>query len=308
MRKIIHIELLRVIAIIMVVLCHAVEEVYKWDVGFINGLSLQSRVFAFVAFTIGRLGVPIFMFVTGYLLLDRDYDNNGIQKFWKNNLLPLLITTEIWIVLYDVFLKFFHAQPFKWNILIKNVLFLEQVKLGHMWYMSMIIGMYLFLPLVARSLKNESLNLLMIPFVFSVVSLMIIPVISDILIATNKHGIYQVLCLNYSGGYYGLTIFIGYLYKRFGENKEISLCNSLVAGIVSFIFVVLLQIYYFGRGFSYAVWYHWFPLVFASSCITIVALKLSRRFLKEDNTFVLNLGKCAFGVYLVHFSIINDNE
>ena len=77
-----------------------------------------------------------------------------------------------------------------------------------------------------------------------------------------------------------------------------------MAGIVSFIFVVLLQIYYFGRGFSYAVWYHWFPLVFASSCITIVALKLSRRFLKEDNTFVLNLGKCAFGVYLVHFPLL----
>lgn len=42
MRKNVHIELLRVIAIIMVVLCHAVEEVYKWDVGFINGRIIAS--------------------------------------------------------------------------------------------------------------------------------------------------------------------------------------------------------------------------------------------------------------------------
>lgn len=68
MKKDVHLETLRILAMATVVLCHAVEAVYRWDVKFISQLSTQSKVFAFAAFTIGRLGVPMFIFITGYLL------------------------------------------------------------------------------------------------------------------------------------------------------------------------------------------------------------------------------------------------
>ena len=265
---------------------------------------MQSRMFAFSAFTVGRLGVPIFMFITGYLLLDRDYDDKAIINFWKRNLLPLLATTEIWIVLYDIFLKFFYAQLFKWNVLIKNLLFLEQVKMGHMWYMSMVIGVYLFVPFVARAIKNIRFNVVIMPFIIAAFYLSIIPLVNNILIALKKMSIWPILNLDFSGGYYGLIFMAGYLYKRFVRIDEINGYKAAIVGILSYGLVVGLQLFFFGKGLCYPVWYNWFPLLLAAASLAIVATKISRRFMKYDNKIVDNLGKCAFGVYLVHYPLL----
>lgn len=297
-------DVLRIIAIAMVVLCHAVEEIYRWDISFIANLSVPSRWFAFFAFTVGRLGVPIFMFITGYLLIDREYDEKGIINFWKYNFCQLLITTGIWIVFYDVFLKYFNSEPFKWNTLLKNLLFLEQVRMGHMWYMSMILGMYIFLPLVARAVKKISFEIIIVPYALALLYLTILPVISDILISINKSGIYQVLSLEYSGGYYGVIIFSGYLYKRFFCKKKINIYLAIITGAVSFLCVVFLQIHYFSRGFSYAVWYHWFPLLLVSGTIFVCVMNTAQYSVKSFKPVIENLGKCSFGVYLVHFPLL----
>lgn len=244
------------------------------------------------------------MFITGYLLLDRDYDNDVIKKFWKKNLLPLLVTTEIWIVIYDVFLKFFFSQPFKWSFLVKHMLFLDRVKMGHMWYISMIIGVYIFIPFVARALKNVRFNVLVLPLTIVTVYLTIVPLVNYTLLALKKTGIWPVLSLDFSGGYYGLIFVIGYLYKRFGRLEAINGYFAALIGVLSYISVVALQLFYFSKGLRYPVWYNWFPLILASACLAIVAVKISRRVLSEENEAVLMLGRTAFGVYLVHFPLL----
>lgn len=87
------IDLLRVIAIFAVVLVHATETIYGFNVEFMETISMQSKVFAITALAAGRLGVPIFLMITGYLLLDREYDPEKIVRFWKNNWLRLLVCT-----------------------------------------------------------------------------------------------------------------------------------------------------------------------------------------------------------------------
>ena len=91
----------------------------------------------------------MFLFLTGYLLLDRDYDISRINRFWRKNWLALFMTTEIWIVLYDVFLRVFHFQHWSTKGILKDMLFLNQVHIGHMWYMPMIIGLYVCIPFAA---------------------------------------------------------------------------------------------------------------------------------------------------------------
>lgn len=101
------------------------------DAAHLNALSFQSALFAIIAFTIGRLGVPIFLFLTGYLLLDRNFNEDMCEKFWKRNWLGMVITTEIWIVIYDIFLRVFHFQ-FHWHTmsLFKDMLFFDSSKNG----------------------------------------------------------------------------------------------------------------------------------------------------------------------------------
>lgn len=89
------IDMVRGIAILCVILCHVTENIYQLNVDSISLLDFPSKIFVFSAFTCGRLGVPLFLFISGYLLLDRHYGMEGCCKFWKKNLLSLLITVEI---------------------------------------------------------------------------------------------------------------------------------------------------------------------------------------------------------------------
>ena len=77
------IDLLRALAILMVILCHATEGIYPLSISGMDDLSVQSKAAAFTSFTFGRLGVPIFLMISGYLLLDKDYDPEKTVKFWK---------------------------------------------------------------------------------------------------------------------------------------------------------------------------------------------------------------------------------
>ena len=67
------IDTLRAIGILCVVMCHSVEgDIYTLNLEGMNGLSLVSKIFAFTMFSIGRLGVPLFLLISGYLLLDKE--------------------------------------------------------------------------------------------------------------------------------------------------------------------------------------------------------------------------------------------
>lgn len=88
-------DVLRSFAILCVILTHVTEYTYPIN-GALADHTLQSRVLALGLHTAGRLGVPIFFFLTGYLLLDRDYTGSKAVEFWKSHLLPLILTSEVW--------------------------------------------------------------------------------------------------------------------------------------------------------------------------------------------------------------------
>ena len=109
-RRIVFLDIARACAILLVVLCHSIEEIYIMEeVHNYTSLSIQSKLFMIVSFTISRLGVPIFLFISGYLLINRDYENDdNVKNFYKKNLLPLIITTEIWIIIYNIFICIYY--------------------------------------------------------------------------------------------------------------------------------------------------------------------------------------------------------
>ncbi len=102
--RIIKLDIARTFAIICVVLCHCSQMVYTQQSVLIKDLGFMSRVFFMATFTIGRLGVPIFLYLSGVLLLEKSIEKDeDIFRFYKNNLLPLLIVNEVWIVIYNVY-------------------------------------------------------------------------------------------------------------------------------------------------------------------------------------------------------------
>ncbi|RHC26022.1 hypothetical protein DW852_06635 [Bifidobacterium pseudocatenulatum] len=45
--------------------------------------------------TIGRIGVPVFLILTGFLVLPR-LNKSGVRRFYRRNFLPLAVSFEIW--------------------------------------------------------------------------------------------------------------------------------------------------------------------------------------------------------------------
>lgn len=76
-KRIVSLDILRTIAILDVLLVHCTESVYPMNNPTLLSYSILSQFLAISLFTLGRLGVPIFFFISGYLLLDKDYKNGG---------------------------------------------------------------------------------------------------------------------------------------------------------------------------------------------------------------------------------------
>ncbi len=78
------IDLLRIVSISLVVLCHATEEgIYNLSLSSVLSMQSACRIFPFTCFTLGRLGVPLFLLISGYLFLDREYNVLTTKRFWK---------------------------------------------------------------------------------------------------------------------------------------------------------------------------------------------------------------------------------
>ena len=128
--------------------------------------NIRRKYFQDNTFSISRLGVPIFLLLTGYLTLSKEINSDeDVKKFYKRNLLPIVITTEIWIVLYTIFIWMWRKQEFNYIVLIKRMLFLDIDMFSNMWYMPMIIGMYIAIPFLSKIVKTYSMKSLKFPII-----------------------------------------------------------------------------------------------------------------------------------------------
>ena len=259
------IDFVRAVAILTVLYIHATDGIFIISSDAIMNYTIYSRIFDFASLFIGRIGVPFFLMITGYLLLDRAYDDERVRKFWSKNCKGLIIVTVIWAIIYAISLQFITVGSSQVNVSEAGNLFFS-----HMWYMPMIIGMYLSMPFVSSALEVLSM-----------------------------HGIQNVniqYCLGFSGGVYGIYIILGYLVKKGLFKKYSSKLMGLIV-IVSFLICVLFQYYSFVKGYEFFLWYE-FPFILTGS---FALFELCSRMGKvRAFPLVSFLSKYSFAVFLVH--------
>ena len=254
------IDLSRCIAILCVIVCHCIGTFYDYDAAFIQSLSFPSQIFACSALTLGRLGVPLFLLITGYLLLDRNYDNEKTLGFWKFKVKHLWICAIFWAIVGELFLILVLHKNIPLEDIFFGILFLKPLSLIYFWYMPMIIGMYILIPFVANALKEYDLDVIIKPTVFFAILVYLLPFIISILKFNGIKGLSVELSLGFSGGTYGLYLIMGYLIKK-GYFKKIKTHLLSLIVIISFIGFVLLEIYYFHAGFKLHIFYE-SPFIF----------------------------------------------
>ena len=285
------IDFVRAIAILTVLYIHATDGIYIISSDAILNYTLFSRIFNFASLFIGRIGVPFFLMITGYLLLDRSYDDERVRKFWQKNCKGLVIVTVLWAVIYAISLQFVTVKSGQVNFGEAGTLFFS-----HMWYMPMIIGMYLSMPFVSEALeKFDSDTIWQATVVFSLLAFLL-PFIT---LMFDMHGIPNVAVqysLGFSGGVYGIYIILGYLVKK-GQFKHYNSIKLGLIALISFMICLFFQYYAFTKGYNFQLWYE-FPFVLTGS---FALFELCSRMGKvRAYPIVSFLAKYSFAVFLVH--------
>lgn len=298
-------DLIRSIAILGVVLNHAVEFTYPIiSPEKMATFSLAKQILCYSCFVIGRGGVPLFFMLTGYLLLPREYDVKKAGEFFKYKFVRLLIVWELWILIYQIFLSWYNQQPVLPQEYLKRALFLENAGLSHTWYMPAIIGMYLFIPFVAialRSMNGKTLGILMTVCYFYV---FVTPVVSLYLTSVDRPEIENQLSLSFGGGMYGFYVIMGYLSAKYKNqikekmSSRIMRILTLSAGIISFSLTVWMQIYLTNAEIKYSVWYNNAFLPLTAICLFSLLKNVELKPIAAG--FVSQISKCSFGIFCVH--------
>lgn len=233
-------------------------------------------------------------------MLDRFYDRCACIKFWKTKWCGLVLATEIWIVAYNVFLCVAEGVQLDGWSLVRNMFFLEAVPMGHMWYMPMIIGLYLFLPFIANGLKmlNDG-RLLAFPLGIMIVLCFVAPV-AGVFVMAHDGVVYSfIVAPGFSGGVYGCYMLLGYCVRK---NVFSRVPTAFFAGIlvIAFFFVVAVQLYGYAHEVRAAVWYDNGLLLLAGLGLF---LWLSRALSLRKVKIISILSYYSFALYLVHYPI-----
>ena len=301
-KRIVSLDILRTIAILDVLLVHCTEAVYPMNPMLLS-YTVFSRFLAISLFTLGRLGVPLFLFISGYLLLDKNYKNGGVFAFYRRHLFPLFITSSIWCVIYYLYGLFFYHNSFSIWRLLSELLMLSQYEGPQFWYIPVILGIYLFIPYVAAVLQNINAREIFLLGSISFFYMLLVPMANIVLqIKKPAFNIGSLVDLSFSGGVYGTYLITGYIVRKYSYVfQSIKRYIWIAIGGFSFFLLVIFQNWTYEAGaennLQYNVWYN-NALLFIVS-FSIFQFFLMKRYKRNINC-ILWMSQASFGIFLVH--------
>lgn len=314
-KRMFYLDLARVIAIISISLNHAVNRSYRNYSGQMAeflALPFGSTIFKTVITVFSRIGVPLFLMITGVLILNKKMeDASDVKRFYKHNLLSLLITTEIWYVLMYWILTLGNGviQEKGWLSAIggmfSTMLFQNQTTMGSMWYMPMILCVYTTLPFVVMikdKLAGSGQKLLYLPLVLLFIIAMVLPAVNSLLTLLGLEVLRSPLGEQYFFSFYYIYIVIGYLIGKGGLRRLPGWVVATVAG-GSFLFCCGYQLWVYAQPENYLVSYD-FPLMPVCAGFLFELVRRGAYRVRKAEKPVTCISKIAFGIYFVHIVIM----
>jgi surface polysaccharide O-acyltransferase-like enzyme len=103
-----------------------------------------------------RFAVPVFVMITGALLLHREYE---LTDFLKRRFTRILWPFLFWSLVYIGYSLYNEDIAFTSDAWANTKVVLHQLKYGafyHLWYVYMLLGLYLFIPVISKFVRNAA--------------------------------------------------------------------------------------------------------------------------------------------------------
>ena len=308
-------DVARAIAIISITFNHAVNRsfcVYNDQYAEFKSIPIVLTIIKTVLYAFSRVGVPLFLMISGALLLVRDYRGENTKRFLTHNWLQLLITTEIWLTI-----MFWYKQLSPSSILAKEgiiicivrffmtICFLNPFTMGSMWYMPMILCLYLMIPLFALGLRNIDHKFFILPLLIVTASSFILADANGVLSVIGSDQLLE-LTLESSNIFSMFAVFLllGYfisqenLLARFRTHTVIMFC------IVSFGAFCVFPFWCFSKEPDYVVGEGYKSIFLLIPSVFLFELIRRCRFSMLISKIGTSLSRMAFGIYFVHICIM----
>lgn len=312
-------DYLRIISMFLVVVCHSLIVVYPYYVGVgskaqnFDTLNNFDKVFSSIMAAGGRLGVPFFFLLSGYFLISKfQLTETGISTFYRKHFLRLLLTFELWMILYEFFVRGYLRIRAGLLQIIMELLFVAKEpnysnQLGsamiQMWFIPVILGIYLFMPLLVTLVKN-------IPSRFKT-WLVLAAVGFDFVIPT-ANALFQFWGKNvtvnsnidyaFLGSSYGVYVLIGGLIQEGWLSKFSNWLlwfSAITGGVLSVLMQLMGNIL---MGHYYFIWYDNLFILITTVAIFELINRIKGKKTKTSKAIVL-LSGFSLGIYLIHYPI-----
>lgn len=163
--RMVHYDLLRIFAAFSVVMLHSSARFwYEYEV------TSQEWLVANTYDALFRFGVPIFVMLSGAIFLSQEYKLD-IKKLYTHNILRLVSVYIVWSCIYGLLdCCSFDLSQIGWKDIVREMIFGRY----HLWFLPMITGFYMLLPIlrvwVQNGGKRNLLYFLTLFFVLQVLS------------------------------------------------------------------------------------------------------------------------------------------
>lgn len=287
-------DLIKTVAIITVLMTHiSASFVIKYP------SSSPEFIWGNIVDSLSRIGVPLFLMVSGSLFLDENKPFN-VKVFFKKHLLVMAVLLVFWSLIYGLF---YHAigGVGVWDYILN----FSGTLYPHIWYMYMIIGLYLIVPILRLFVKRENKRYILY-FIFLSILCSYIPSFLNLFKNLLGFSIAQYtprLFLNFVSGY--TTYFLLGWYLTNVEIKEKTRKALVAAGALSLVLmIVLTQVFESSIPESYNYTYDnlsLLPLLYSIGAFTLLYRKENSG---REGRFCRTVSRYTFGIYMLHIMIL----
>ena len=303
-KRIVFLDYLRAISIFLVLAAHVCDCQY----GAFFDLSPENeanRWWMIILVSACRVSVPLFVITSAYLLLP--LKEGSTFPFFKRRLVRVFIPFLIWSFLYTVLPMAWGG--FDWETskkLMSQWLTNFPYNAGHLWYVYMLIGVYLFMPILSPWLrkvgKREELFFLGLWFLstfwFYVKELVPSGYIYGEAVWNNFHILY------YNAGYIGYLLMAHYIrtYIHWSTKKTLAICIPLFLvglAVSAFAYHKISSTTHDGYLLELP-WRFCTPNVAIMTFAVFMLFKLIRLDKGWVYKSIYSLSRMSYGVYLIH--------
>lgn len=290
-QRIFYLDLLRSFAIVMVLVLHSISDyIVRPDL-----YGTASWYIYLVLNAASRTGVPIFLMISGYLMLSSDRSRD-VKGFYKKSLVHIIIPLLFWNVAYYAYKCFMGYTVFSFDTLWRSII--NNGTEYHLWYLYTLIGIYLLVPFLKVIVDNCSLKELGLLLFIMLLCPSVRPFINTVA------PVYIYLFEPLFNGYISCFL-MGYIFGKVKLDLRKVLCLGAV-GIVCLAVSVIFHHTHssvsavnlaFNGGYS-------LPHFGLAAAVFVLA-----RYIFYSRTFLAGVvsavSKLSFGIYLVHV-MVND--